>query len=141
MSDDETQPPHLPTSSEQLSDSLHCITGHLQRHPRGGNQDSTSTSDGVDPGPEETVPGGQHQPGPTVNKSLAGPESCSCQLDGVGGDAGDHVHPVVGHSPQAGGPGGEDSLGSGDDVLGDGSHESCAWGGRKGGSQWQSGLS
>ena len=131
MSDDEIQPPHLPTSSEQLSDSLHCITGHLQRHPRGGNQDSTSASDGVDPGPQETVPSGQHQPGPTVDESLAGPESCPRELDGVGGDAGDHVHPVGCHRPQAGGPGREDSLGSGDDVLGDSSHESCAWAGRE----------
>ena len=128
MSDDETQPPHLPTSSEQLSDSLHCITCHLQRHSRGGNEYSASASDGVDSCPQQTVPGGEHQPGSAVDQSLACPEGGPCQLDGVGGDAGDHVHPVRGHRPQAGGAGGEDSLGGGDDVVGDGPDEPGAWG-------------
>lgn len=49
-------------------------------------------------------------------KNLDGPEGSSGELDGVGGDLGEHVDSVIGHGPEAGAGGGEHGAGGADQV-------------------------
>merc|ERR1719150_1227321 len=102
--------------------------GHGEGDAGRGHQDPAAATKRVHSSPEETVAGGEHEAGAAVNQSLASPESGSDELDGVGGEASDHVDAVVGHGLDARGAGGDDGGGGAHQVTGHVAHEAGARG-------------
>ena len=64
---------------------------------------------------------------PRIILKIFVPESGADELDGVGGEAGDHVDSVVGHGLDARGAGGDDGGGGAHQVAGHVAHEAGAW--------------